>query len=63
MTQAFNFIYTSDDNDTELLSSLQKHLAMVEEQWSPLSEKPLGFQSRNKMSTGLSQVTFKEKLG
>jgi hypothetical protein len=32
MTQVFSLMYTSDENDTELLSSLQKHLAMVEEQ-------------------------------
>ena len=32
MTQAFSLMYTSDENDTELLGSLEKHLATVEEQ-------------------------------
>jgi len=32
MTKAFNLTYKSNENDTELLGSLEKHLAMVEEQ-------------------------------
>jgi hypothetical protein len=32
MTQALNLKYRSDENETELLGSLEKHLAMVEEQ-------------------------------
>jgi hypothetical protein len=31
-TQAFHLMRTSDENDTELLGSLEKHVAMVEEQ-------------------------------
>ena len=32
MTQAFNLMCTLEENDPELLGSLEKHLAMVEEQ-------------------------------
>jgi len=32
MTQTFNLMCTSEENDPELLGSLEKHLAMVEEQ-------------------------------
>jgi len=31
-------MYTSDENDTELLGSLEKHIAMVEEQLDSIIE-------------------------
>ena len=39
MSQAFNVMYTSDESETELLGSLEKHLAMVEEQLESIIRK------------------------
>ena len=39
MTQAFNLMCTLEENDPELLGSLEKHLAMVEEQLESIIRK------------------------
>ena len=39
MTQAFNLMCTLEESDPELLGSLEKHLAMVEEQLESIIRK------------------------
>jgi hypothetical protein len=39
MTQAFNLMYTLDEHDTELLGSLENHLAIVEEHLESIIRK------------------------
>ena len=56
-------VYASDETDTEVLVSLEKHLAMVEEQLESVIRKASSLPLSSKTNTGLSQLTFKKRLG